>query len=89
MEPEHISNEEKSKLGNIFHTQVAIQVLKIKDAIKSPVEALLRNGETLAVYRVVDGKAEQSTVNIFLHGNEEAVLSKGLREGDLIINLSR
>lgn len=86
MEPEELSSEIKKKLGHNFHTQLNIQVSKLDSALKIPTGAIMRQGSDWAVYQVIDGVAHLKLINISLHGNEEAVIKEGLKEGDLVIN---
>lgn len=86
MEPEKLSAEDKKRLGHTFHTLLTIQVAKIDQALKIPSGALVRDGSEWAVYQVINGKAQLKHVALSLRGNEEAAISKGLNEGDVVIN---
>lgn len=86
MEPLGLSVEAIGKLGHLFHTQVVIQISKNASVLKIPIGALLRQGNSWAVYQVIKGKAQLKTVKLFLRGNEEVVIAEGLKEGDLVIN---
>lgn len=84
--PEELPSEIKEKLGHTFHTQLNIQVSKIDSALKIPTGAIMRQGSGWGVYQVIDGVAHLKLINLSLHGNEEAVVIEGLKEGDLVIN---
>lgn len=86
MEPEDLLSETKKKLGHTFHTQLSIQVSKLDSVLKIPTGAIMRQGSGWAVYQVIDGVAHLKSINLLLHGNEEAVIAEGLKEGDLVIN---
>ncbi len=86
MEPQKLSAELKKKLGHTFHTQLNIQVSKLDSALKIPAGAIVRQGSNWAVYQVINGVAHLKSVTLSLHGNEEAVITDGLNEGDVVIN---
>lgn len=86
MEPEELPGEVKKKLGNNFHTQLNIQVSKLESSLKIPTGAVVRQGSNWAVYQVIDGVAHLKPIILSLHGNEEVVISDGLKEGDVVIN---
>jgi HlyD family secretion protein len=55
------------------------------DALTVPVGALFRQDEKWAVFRVADGRAQATAIEISHRNNEQAEVRAGLREGDQVI----
>jgi len=86
MYPEKQSISELGKLGHTFHTQLVIQVSQLDSVLKIPTGALIRDGSFWAVYKIENNKARLQHVTPSVRGNEEVVITGGLREGDTVIN---
>lgn len=69
------------EIGSHFHTELRIQIQHIKDALKLPVGALVRQGEGWAVFQVMDNKAVLTPITIGPRNNDEVVVETGLTQG--------
>ncbi len=75
----------RQRLGHGFRVEVRIVIWESKDTLIIPSNALFRDGEDWAVFKVVDGKAQQSRVTIGRDNGIKAQILDGLSEGDQII----
>ena len=73
------------RLGHEFRVMVHIPVWRSEDAVRVPIGALFRRGSDWQVYRVVDGKAELTPVEIGHRNNQWAEVLNGLSAGDAVI----
>ncbi|WP_114009518.1 efflux RND transporter periplasmic adaptor subunit [Cohaesibacter intestini] len=73
------------RLGHGYRVEVRIVIWESKDALIIPSNALFRDGEDWAVFKVIDGKAQQARVNIGRNNGIKAQILDGLKEGDPII----
>lgn len=65
-------------LGDAYRVEVRIVVWEAADVLKVPTSALFRDGERWAVYRVIDGRARRTPVNIGHQTGQEAEATSGL-----------
>ena len=72
-------------LGHEFRVLVRIRVWRGDDVIRVPLAALYRRGEAWSVFKVVDGKARETTVEIDHRNTHFAEVVGGLDPGDLVI----
>ncbi len=80
--------DDKSKwreLGHDFRVFVRITVWKSDDALRVPLSALFRSGKDWAVFKVEDGEARMTRVEIGQRNTEFAELRSGLEPGDRVI----
>jgi len=74
-----------SRLGHEFRVMVHIPIWTDENAVRVPIGALFRRGNEWAVYRVVEGRAEQTPVVIDHRNNRWAEVIHGLVPGDQVI----
>ncbi len=74
-----------SSLGDEFRVEIRIIVWEKPDILKIPTSSLFRHGEKWAVFRVQQGKATLTEVEIGRRNGLEAELLSGLREGDRLV----
>lgn len=79
------SPEEWSTLGHGFRVETAIVTWEEDDVIQVPVAALFRDGEQWAVYRVEDGEAALTPVEIGQENGRDAQVISGLEEGQTVV----
>jgi len=68
-----------------FRVDVRVVVGEARNAVRAPLGALFRRGEGWAVYKVVDGKAVATEVQVAEADGRFRVISAGLAEGDQVI----
>lgn len=76
---------EWSTLGHGFRVEAAIVTWQADDVLKVPVAALFRDGGEWAVFRVVDGGARLTTVEIGRDNGEVAQVLGGLEPDQAVI----
>lgn len=76
---------EWSTLGHGFRVEAAVVTWEAPDVLKVPVAALFRRGGDWAVFRIVDGEARLTRVEIGRDNGEVAHLLSGLEAGDPVI----
>jgi HlyD family secretion protein len=76
-------------LGDGFRVGVRIVTLSLDDAIKVPVSAVFPMPEAenggMAVFKVVDGRAQRVPVELVARNGTEAWMRSGLQVGDLVV----
>jgi HlyD family secretion protein len=72
-------------LGHDFRVMVHIKTWESADAIRVPVGALFRQGADWHVFKVTDGKAVLTKVDIDHRNNTTAEVTGGLASGDVVI----
>lgn len=77
--------EKWQSLGDGYKIDARIVTARREDAVKVPVGALFRDGDLWAVFTVASGKAVKRTIQLFLRGGREAVVSQGLAAGEKVI----
>lgn len=80
-----VSGQTLEHLGHNFHTELRIQTNRVENALKIPLGALVREGEILVVYQVVNQRAKRVVIDIGLRNSEEALVKSGVTAGDRVI----
>ncbi len=95
------SPDEQQKRGHLFHVDLEFELSRIPEALVLPIGALLKSGGSWFVFRVQDGKAVRTPVQLRAQGEEAVALatelplqtevilypSQRLREGDRVASL--
>ncbi|SNY91556.1 HlyD family secretion protein [Cohaesibacter sp. ES.047] len=79
------SEASRSKLGHGYRVEVKIIIWQQNDILLIPSNALFRDGQDWAVFKVVDGRAEKTNVTVGKDNGLKAQILDGLNEGDQII----
>jgi HlyD family secretion protein len=79
------SPEEWSSLGHGYRVEVAVITWEEPDVVQVPVAALVREGERWAVYRVVNGRARLTPVEIGRENGRNAQVLSGVEQGQRIV----
>lgn len=77
--------DQRRSLGDGFRVEARIVVAEAKDVLRIPASALFRPETGWAVFRVVEGKAQQTAVQVGRQNGLEAEIVSGLIEGDQVI----
>jgi HlyD family secretion protein len=77
--------EALERLGDAYRVEVRAVVSEGTNVVKAPIGALFRRGEAWAVFRVVEGIATLTMVEVGQRNESEAEIVKGLSEGDAVI----
>jgi HlyD family secretion protein len=77
--------EASHRLGDGFALEARIVVWEARDAVKVPIDTLLRHGADWFVYKVVQSRAVEQQVRIGRMNDREAAIDEGLAAGDLVI----
>lgn len=77
--------EDYAGLGHGFRVEAQIIVWDAEDTLILPASSLFRNGDSWAVFVVVDGVAQLRTIEIGPNNGIEAEVMRGLSEGDRVI----
>jgi HlyD family secretion protein len=77
--------DEWSSLGHGYRVEVAIVTWEESDVVQVPVASLFRNGEQWAVYRVIDGKAVLTPVEVGRDNGRNAQILAGVEPGEAIV----
>jgi HlyD family secretion protein len=72
-------------LGDGFRVVARITIWEGKNLVAAPIAALFRQGGDWAVYKVVNGRAELSLVQIGRRNPQYAEVTAGLAAGDVVI----
>jgi HlyD family secretion protein len=73
------------QLGHDFRVFVRITIWKSDTALRVPLSALFRSGNAWSVFKVVDGEARLTKVEIGQRNTEHAEVLNGLETGDRVI----
>jgi HlyD family secretion protein len=79
------AKEERARLGHDFRVFVRINVYSNPQALRLPLPALFRRGDSWTVYVVEDGTARERRIEIGERNPVHAEVMSGLAEGDRII----
>ena len=77
--------ESRNKLGHGYRVEVKIVIWEDDETLLIPSNALFRDSEHWAVFKVVDGTATQTRVTVGKDNGLTAQITSGLEEGDGII----
>ena len=73
------------RLGHEFRVMVHIPTWTSEDALRLPLGALFRRGDTWSVFRVIDGKAVLTPVGLGHRNSRHAEVLDGLAAGDVVV----
>jgi HlyD family secretion protein len=74
-----------SELGDGFRVNARIVVWETPDAVRAPLSALFRHGETWQAFAVRDGRAVRTDVSVGQTNDFDAQILRGLQPGDQVI----
>lgn len=77
--------QERTALGDGFRVEARIIVSEATEVLKTPTSALFRVGDDWAVFRVVDGVARQTVVQLGMQNGLEAEVVDGLDAGQQVV----
>ena len=77
--------ENWKQLGHDFRVFVRVTVWKNDDVLRVPLSALFRSADSWAVFKVIDGHAKLTPVDIGQRNTEHAQILDGLDAGDRVI----
>lgn len=77
--------QERTALGDGFRVEARIIVSEATEVLKTPTSALFRVGDEWAVFRVIDGVARQTVVQLGMQNGLEAEVVEGLDEGQQVV----
>lgn len=77
--------DRRRTLGDGFRVEARIVVAEANDVLRVPASSLFRPGTGWAVFRVVEGKAVETKVEVGNQNGLEAEIKAGLDEGDHVI----
>ncbi len=78
-------NDTDPRLGHGFRVYAELAVWQSDAVLQVPIAALFRNGNDWNVFKVVDGRAVQTSISIDHMNNTAAEIVSGLNEGDVVI----
>lgn len=73
------------RLGHGFRVDVRITLEAVANAVRVPADALVRQGEGWAVYRVEAGRARLTSVKTGIGDDRHRVVISGLQPGDKVV----
>ncbi|GAA6140932.1 HlyD family efflux transporter periplasmic adaptor subunit [Hydrogenophaga sp. 5NK40-0174] len=76
---------EWAKLGEGYRVHARFVLEQAEEALRAPGSAVFKHGDSAAVFRLVNGKAELTPVTIGLTGEGYRSVKEGLNEGDVVI----
>jgi len=79
------SPEEWASLAHGYRVEVDVVTWEADDVVQVPVAALLRNGGQWAVYRIVDGRARMTDVEIGRQNGTVAEVIGGITPGEQVV----
>lgn len=74
-----------ARLGPGYRVWGRVVLRQEADAVKAPLGALVREGRRWAVFRVADGRARLTSVDVGAMTDDEAEIRKGLKPGDRVV----
>ena len=77
--------EKRAALGDGFRVEARIIVDEASEVLKIPTSALFRRGKDWAVFRVEQGIAQETSIQLGMQNGLEAEVESGLSVGDLVI----
>lgn len=72
-------------LGHAFRVDVRVIAADLQDTLRAPTDALVRNGAGWAVFRIVDGRARLTPIELGEGGDRYRAVGSGLSPGDVVI----
>ena len=77
--------EQWQHLGDGFRVEIEFLLVQASDLLQVPSSALLRENGRYALYRVSDGRARKTPVEIGLRGAAATEIRSGVQAGDVVI----
>lgn len=77
--------EQWRQLGDGFRVEIEFLLVQANDLLQVPSSALLRENGRYEVYRVSDGRARRTPVEIGLRGAAATEIRSGVQAGDIVI----
>jgi HlyD family secretion protein len=74
-----------TRLGHGYRVDVRITLTQSEEALRAPADALVRGADGWAVFRVVNGRAVRTPVEVGEASGEYRPILKGLDEGDRLV----
>lgn len=74
-----------ARLGDAFRVEVGIEIWREDDVLVVDNGALFRQGNDWAAYRIVDGTAKRTVVELGQRGRRESQILNGLEEGEPVV----
>lgn len=74
-----------SSLGHDYRVTVHVVIWRAEDTLTVPVASLFRKGDDWAVFRIADGRARTTVVQIGQRNNRIAEIKSGLSSGDRVV----
>lgn len=78
-------SQQQPLLGHGFRVDVRVIVSATDNALRAPVDALVRDGAGWSVWRIEQGRARRVAVELSAEGGAFRAVVSGLREGDRVI----
>lgn len=75
----------KYQFGDIFHVELEIAISRDRNVLTVPLGALFKNANSWAVYTIGKNKAILRNIEISGKNETEALVTKGLKEGEPVI----
>jgi HlyD family secretion protein len=72
-------------LGHAFRVDVRVVAAELQNSVRVPTDALIRSGQGWAVFRIVDGRARMTPVEIGEGGDRYRGVVHGLLPGNVVI----
>jgi HlyD family secretion protein len=79
------TREDCAPLGDGYRVEARIVLWEAPDVVKVPTNALFRDGSRWASYVVREGRAQHTIVELGRQTGQEAEVTSGLSEGDVVI----
>jgi len=79
------SQEDWSTLGHGYRVEVAVVTWQESDVLQLPVAALFRDDNRWAVFRVEDGRAQLTPIEIGRNNGQQAQVVAGIEAGQVIV----
>lgn len=79
------SQEDWSTLGHGYRVEVAVVTWQERDVLQLPVAALFRDDNRWAVFRVEDGRAHLTPIEIGRNNGQQAQVVAGIEAGQVIV----
>ncbi len=77
--------EAAARLGHDYRVDAHVVIEEVRDAVRAPLGALFRNGDRWAAYKVVDGRAVLTPVDVGAADGTYREVKQGLAAGDVVI----
>lgn len=77
--------EDRTRLGHGFSVFLSVVEIEVEDALLIPLNAIFRQGEDWAVFRVTEDRAELVAVDLGQRNARYTTVLSGLEEGDQVV----